>query len=73
MAKPKKTGSRAVDSSCKGLACWLPATTAVLTIGCVEAYALSKGINGVALTSSIAAIAGIAGFKLRDVFGPKVK
>ena len=41
--------------------------TAIVAIACVEAYALSKGINGVALTSSIAAIAGIAGFKLSDV------
>ena len=44
---------------------------AILTIGAVEAYALSKGINGVALTSSIAAISGIAGFKLREVFSKK--
>lgn len=61
MANTKKTSSRTI-------ATWLPSSFAVAVIGALEAYALSKGINGVALTSSIAAIAGVAGFKLRDVF-----
>ena len=46
---------------------------AMLTIASVEAYALSKGINGVALTTSIAAIAGIAGYKIKDLFNQKEK
>lgn len=61
MANAKKASRRTLVS-------WVPSSLAIVTIGLVESYALSKGINGVALTSSIAAIAGIAGFKLRDVF-----
>lgn len=41
---------------------------AIAVIGGLEWYALSKGINGVALTASIAAISGIAGYKVKDIF-----
>ena len=31
---------------------------AIITITCLEVYALSRGVNGTALTASLAAIAG---------------
>ena len=34
---------------------------AIVTIGVLEGYALSQGINGNALTASLAAIAGLGG------------
>ena len=34
---------------------------AIITIGGLEGYALSQGINGNALTASLAAIAGLGG------------
>ena len=34
---------------------------AIVTIGALEGYALSQGINGNALTASLAAIAGLGG------------
>ena len=37
-------------------------------IGCLEAYALSKGINGTCLTVSMAALAGLGGFSLKGIF-----
>lgn len=68
MANAKKTSGRKIS-----MTSWITPTIAIAVIGGVETYALSKGINGVALTSSIAAIAGIAGFKLRDVFSKGTK
>ncbi len=38
---------------------------AIITIGGIEFYALSQGINGVVMTCSIAAISGIAGYQLK--------
>ena len=34
---------------------------AIVTIGALEGYALSQGVNGNALTASLAAIAGLGG------------
>ena len=39
---------------------------AIVVIGGLEALALSQGINGVLLAGSIAAIAGIGGYKVKS-------
>ena len=41
---------------------------AIGVIGSLEAFALSKGINGKVFMVAVAAIAGIAGFKIRELF-----
>ena len=45
---------------------------AIVVIGALEAFALSKGINGVALTASIATISGIGGYKVKDLMQGKL-
>ncbi|MBA7712380.1 hypothetical protein ES703_121354 [subsurface metagenome] len=35
---------------------------AILTIGALEAFAISQGVNGVLLAGSIAVIAGLGGY-----------
>ncbi len=44
---------------------WRIAVVGIVTLGGLEAYALSQGINGALFTLAAVAIAGIAGFKLR--------
>ena len=39
--------------------------TAVVCITVIEMYALSQGINGTALSLSIAGVAGLGGFELQ--------
>jgi len=41
---------------------YLVAVLAILVIAVLEAYALSRGIDGVALSASMAGIGGIAGY-----------
>lgn len=41
---------------------------AIVVIGGLEAIAIYKGIDGKALALTIAAIAGLAGYKLKDIF-----
>jgi len=43
---------------------WI-ALLGILMIGSLEAYALSQGIDGVALSASLAAIGGIAGYVVK--------
>ena len=43
---------------------WVIAGLAIVTIGILEAYALSQGINGTVFTMSMALIAGLGGFML---------
>ena len=33
----------------------------IVSVACIETYALSQGINGTALTASLAAVAGLGG------------
>lgn len=40
---------------------------ALIGIIVLECYALSQGINGVALTCAIAAIAGLGGYELNNI------
>lgn len=47
---------------------WVIPLSAIAVIGGLEAYALSKGINGKVFVAAMCAIAGIAGFKLRELF-----
>lgn len=44
---------------------WRIAVTAILTLGGLEGFALAQGVDGALFTLAAAAIAGIAGFKLR--------
>jgi len=44
---------------------WRIAVAAICVIGALEAFALSKGIDGIILSLSLASITGIAGFKLK--------
>lgn len=44
---------------------------AIAVIGGLEAYALSKGINGVMLIGAIGVLAGLAGFNAKGLFGQK--
>lgn len=46
---------------------WPVLCTAIVAIVVIELYALSQHVNGVMLATAIAAIAGIAGFKVRDI------
>ena len=46
---------------------WLVPIVAILTIGALEALALSQGINGTLMSMSMAAISGIAGYQLKKV------
>ena len=43
---------------------WFVAIVAIVTIGFLEAYALSPGINGTGFTMSMSLIAGLGGFML---------
>ena len=38
---------------------------AIIVIGALEAYALSKGLDGVALSASIGIIAGLGGYAIK--------
>lgn len=42
------------------------AVIAILAIAVIEVYALAHNINGVAMATSLAAISGIAGYKIRE-------
>ena len=44
---------------------WRIALAGILSIAGLEAFALSKGIDGALFSLALVAIAGIAGFKLR--------
>ena len=50
--------------------------TALIAIGCItglEAYALTQGVNGICMSTAIAAIAGLGGFTLGKVLGKNGK
>lgn len=38
----------------------------MVTVGVIEMYALSLGMNGTALSLSVALIAGLGGFELKE-------
>lgn len=40
----------------------------IISITCLEVYALSQGVNGTALTASLATIAGIGGASIGRLF-----
>ena len=40
----------------------------IITIAGLEAYALSQGVNGTALTASLAAVAGLGGAGISRLF-----
>jgi hypothetical protein len=44
---------------------------AVLSIAVIEAMALEKGVDGVLLSISIAAISGLGGYSIRSIIGGK--
>ena len=44
---------------------------AIIIIGGLEALAMYKGVDGKGLALTIAAIAGLAGYKLKDIFPQK--
>lgn len=44
---------------------------AIMAIGGLEGLAIYKGIDGKSLGIAIAAIAGLAGYKIRDLFPTK--
>ena len=50
---------------------YLVSIFAVGGISIIELYALSQGINGTALSLSIAGIAGLGGSNLKKVIGEK--
>lgn len=43
---------------------------AIIVIGILDAYAISKGMNGVLLATSIAVIAGLGGFAVKAKLPP---
>lgn len=43
-------------------------TVAIIVIGIIEIIALLNGINGVAISLSIGAIAGIGGFEIGNIY-----
>lgn len=47
---------------------WI-AALAICVIGGLELFALSRGINGTLMTTSIALIAGIAGYEAKKKLG----
>ena len=47
------------------------AVTAIAAITAIEMVALSMGINGTILALSLAAVAGVGGYKLKTVIGEK--
>ena len=57
--RPQSTAGKAYPVA--GKAYPVVAGLAIVTIGVLEGYALSQGINGNALTASLAAIAGLGG------------
>lgn len=40
---------------------------AILVIGGLEAFAISQGVNGVALAASLSLIAGLGGYSARSI------
>lgn len=51
----------------------LTPTLAIVIIAALEAIALSKGIDGVALAAAIALIAGLGGYKAKDIISKVIK
>ncbi|MDD5092788.1 MAG: hypothetical protein PHV74_00180 [Dehalococcoidia bacterium] len=49
----------------------LPTVTAIAAIVIMECVAMCNGIDGKVLTLSVAAVAGLGGFKLNDVLKNK--
>jgi len=45
----------------------IPVCLAILAIGGLEALALSKGIDGTIFIGAIVVIAGLGGYKIKDV------
>ncbi len=43
---------------------------AILVIGALEAYAISRGINGVILAGAVAVIAGLGGYEIKSLRKP---
>jgi hypothetical protein len=44
---------------------------AIISIAVIEAMALTRGIDGVLLSISIAAISGLGGYSIRSIIGGK--
>ena len=43
-------------------------TSAIIVIGIIEIVALLNGINGIAMSLSIGAIAGMGGFEIGNIY-----
>ena len=46
---------------------WIPTIVAICAIVALEIVALCKGVNGTAFSISIALVAGLGGYKAKDV------
>lgn len=45
----------------------IPVCLAIVVIGGLECFALHKGIDGIVFSGALVIIAGLAGFKVKDV------
>ena len=41
---------------------------AILSIVCVEMFALTQGVNGIALSLSVGCVAGLGGFEVGKIY-----